>query len=99
MAIQAVTSFIYQAVEQSWLVATVLVKYIILVHAAELLYQKDFSLRKLEDVVLKYSYAVVTAVVFLGLVTALVGASIQPNFKLLSQLVALTYFGFLFWKF
>jgi membrane-associated HD superfamily phosphohydrolase len=99
MAIQALTSFIYQAVQQSWLVSTVLVKYIVLVHIAELLYRHNFNLKHLEEIVLKYSHIVVASIVVLGFLTALLGISFEPVFETLSQLIAVIYFGFLFWKF
>jgi len=99
MAIQVLTSFIYQVVEQSWAVATVLVKYILIAHIAELFYSDESNLRHLEEIVLKYSYAVVGSIVVLGFLTAALQISVEPFFKAFSEMLAVIYFGFLFWKF
>ena len=99
MVLQAVASFIYNLVEQSWMVSTVLVKYILLVHIGQLLYSDERDLKHLEEVIMDYSRLVVVTIVFIGLISTLIDYSPEPVLKPFSQLVAVVYFAFLFWKF
>lgn len=99
MVVQTLASSAYRFVEHTWLASSVLIKYVLALHIAELLYRREFDLKHLEDIILKYSRPVVALMAVLGLVTALSSVTIDPNFRLLSELAAVFYFGFLFWKF
>ncbi len=98
MVLNLAVSFIYEVVKQSWLVSTVVVKYMLLAHLVELA-ASEFSLERLEEELLDNSRLAVTGIVLLGVVSVVTGFQVSPFLEVFSQLVALGYFAFLFWKF
>lgn len=99
MVLQLAVSIIYELVRQSWLVSTVLMKYLLILHVAELAYRKKLDWESFGETVMKYSRPTLLGIVTLAAIVAITGVELQPRFKLVGELVALGYFGFLFWKF
>lgn len=99
MVLELITSFGYELVKQSWLVATVLVKYTLLFLAITTYYQKGLDLEYFEEVLIQNSRELISLIVLLGFVKVFVSYEIEPVLKLPSQLIALAYFGYLFWKY
>jgi len=99
MVLEILTSFGYDAVQQSWIVATVLVKYVLFFLGVETYYREGLNLEHYGEVLMENSREFVAFIVFLGVANVFAGFSIQPVFELPSQLIALGYFGYLFWKY
>lgn len=100
--IELLTSSIYALVEASWHTSAVLVKFY-LVFAAARLYRRGLleerNWDEIESFILEESKVVLSAIVGIGVLTALTGFELRPRFELLSELTALIYLGYLFWKF
>lgn len=99
MVLQLLSSFAYNLVEQSWIMATIVVKYFLLVVGAKVAWEKKFDLEYISDQLLEYSGEIVALVVLLGLVNVFAGFSVSPVFTVFSQVTAFLYFAFLFWKY
>ena len=99
MVLQLISDFGYLLVEQSWLMATVLVKYFLLGIGIKITLEKDFSIETVSDQLLKYSGEIVSLIVLLGLVNIFAGFSMSPIFNTFSQVTAFLYFAFLFWMY
>lgn len=99
MVLQLLVSGIYQVVQHSWVAAAVTVKYVLLVHAARLAYENRLELENFLDAVEQYSRETVTGIVVLGFLLALLGLEATPLVEPVSEIVALAYFGFLFWRY
>ena len=97
--LQIISSFAYQWVESSWTVATIIVKAVLLLHFAKIISDKDISLKSFEQSLMKYSRLVVLLIVVLGFGMLVTGVEYTARFLLVSQLAALVYFGYLFWRF
>lgn len=99
MVLQVLTSFAYDWVSSSWMITTLTIEVILVLHLAKLFYDENFSFQHLEETVVRYSRLVVLIIVTLGLAALVSGFEAEPPFKLLSEFLALLYFGFLFWRF
>lgn len=99
MLIPNITSTIVSIVEGTWIVSSIFVKYFLIGLVARNLYQGNFTWEGLEEDVMKSSEIIVTSFVALGAIVAFSGLSPSPVLKLFSELVALGYFGYLFWKY
>ena len=96
---QSVLGFGYELVRQTWVVSTILIKPILVLHFGKIFYDEEPSLKHLEEVLLDYSRYVVGSMFVLGLMAAVLNLEVEPVFKVISQLTALGYYAFLFWKF
>lgn len=99
MALQILASFIYNLVEQSWIISTILTKYFLVLVLFKAFQDGDRSLDRVSEKLVDYSDIFVTLVVFLGLAGMLIGLEIQPVARVFSEIIALSYFAFLFWKY
>lgn len=99
MVLTAVASFGYELVQNSWIASAVLIKQLLVLHLAKLVIDEEITLKHLEEVILEYSRPVVSLMVIAGLILTFTGIEITPNFQAFSEITALLYFGFLFWKF
>lgn len=97
--IQVVSGFGYELVRQIWVVSTILIKPILVLHLGKIFYDEQPTLKHLEEVILEYSRYVVGSMFVLGLLAAVLNLEVEPVFKVISQLTALAYYAFLFWKF
>lgn len=99
MVLQLISDFGYLLVEQSWLMATVLVKYFLVGIGIKTVMEQDFKIGIISDQILEYSGEVVSLIVLFGLINIFADLSISPVFNNFSQVVAFLYFAFLFWKY
>ncbi|MFB6199526.1 MAG: hypothetical protein ABEJ83_01490 [Candidatus Nanohaloarchaea archaeon] len=99
MVLSILTGAIYEVVRHSWLVAS---SVLMILLPLFFVYESRDGLKSLgeyEDALLEYSPALVTGIVVTGFLGFLTGFEFEPVFKLVGEVVALAYFGFLFWKF
>ena len=99
MVLNVLTGVIYEVVRHSWLVAS---SVLMIVLPLFFVYESRDGLKELEeyeDALLEYSPALVTGIVVTGFLGFLIGFEFEPVLKLVGEVVALAYFGFLFWKF
>ena len=99
MAVQLLTSVIYEVVQDSWTVISITAKYYVLGVLLYLQYQDRLSLEEVTEKFIDDSRLFIGAMVLAGAVLHASGASISPLFKFFSQLVALGYLGYLFWEY
>ncbi len=99
MVVQILASAVYEAIRHSWLVATVLVKYILVGHLGALIYRNDISFRSFLELVEKYSRETVVGIIGLGIVFSAIGFRPESMLTLSSEMIALAYFGYLFWEY
>lgn len=99
MVVQLLSSFAYSLVESSWMVSTILVKYFLLTGVVYSLYKDNGFLEGFRSFIEFYSDEMITLIILTGLVTMVLGASFSPLVAIFSHLTAVTYFGYLFWKF
>ena len=99
VGLQILTTFAYEWVASSWMVATIILKEVLILHIAKLFLDEQITLEHFGEVVMRYSKLTVTVIVALGLAAVAIGFRTQAQFLLFSQLVAIGYFCYLFWKF
>lgn len=99
MVLQAVIGFLYSLVEQSWIVASIGVKYFLVFAVGKTLNDKGFDPSYFLELLEAYSEEVLTIIVFFGLVNVLAGLELSPLFKPFSQIIAFLYLTYLFWKY
>jgi len=99
MALQTLTSVIYDIVQHSWSVASITAKYYLLALLIYLQSQKQLNKENLNDKIIEDSRFVVSGIVIVGTGLYAVGANISPLFTLLSEAIALGYLGYLFWEY
>lgn len=97
--IQSVSGFGYEIVKQTWVVSTILIKPVLVLHLGKVFYDEEITLKHLEEVIMDYSRYVVGLMFILGVFGALINLDVEPVFKVISQITALLYYAFLFWKF
>lgn len=96
MILQALTGAAYSLVQSSWRAATLAVPLYLLVKSITLYRNGEFD--SYQEAFIDDSRIFVGALTLIGLVSAVSGLEI-PRFKLVGDLIAVIYFGFLFWKF
>lgn len=79
--------------------ASIFLKYFIVALVAQNLYQNSLTWEKLAEDLLESSELVVAMLVGSGALIALSGLSFTPILGLPSEILALGYFAFLFWKY
>jgi hypothetical protein len=99
MVLQLLVSFGYSLVENSWMAATVLVKYFLIGGVGYTLYRKQDYFENFRNVIEDYSGEAVSAIVLIGFIFTLTGFQVQPIGTVLSHIAAVSYFGYLFWEF
>jgi len=96
--IELFSSFSYSLVEASWTAAAITVKYYLAFTAIRLGAGEDLSLSSFEDKILEESITVVSTIFVLGSLILVTGIESDPLLPFFSELTALVYLGFLFWK-
>lgn len=99
MVFQILIDFVYQSVQESWLFASIIVKYFLVALAVKGFQENVRTGEEIEELLLRYSDELVAAIVVLGITNVFVGLEVQPMVEVFSEVVALLYLGFLFWKF
>ncbi|MFB6145759.1 MAG: hypothetical protein ABEJ99_04635 [Candidatus Nanohaloarchaea archaeon] len=98
MSFQTLFTIIYEVVKHSWNVSTVLTKYFILGLSLKTV-SEETAISNLEENLLAYRKEYVTGVIVLGIISMIAGWTVEPFFKLFSELLAVLYFAYLFWKY
>lgn len=99
MVFQLLAGFIYSLVEQSWLMATILVKYFLLALGVKIVSEQRFEPEYIFEELTRYSGEIISVIVLLGLVNVFAGIEIDPLFNTFSQVTAFLYFLLLFWEY
>ena len=99
MAVSSITSTIVAAAEGSWIAASILAKYFLIGLIAKNIYQKTLTVENFLEDVKDSSELFVLTLILSGVLIKILGLSVTPVFQLFSELVALMYLGYLFWKF
>lgn len=95
--LQELVSIGHEVIRSSWTAASVLVKYYIFATFLFLAYRKDISIEKFQESLVENSRVVVLGLGALGIVLAAAGLEFSPVLPEASQVIALTYLGYLFW--
>lgn len=99
MVLSSLTSTVVALVESSWIVASITVKYFLMGLLIRNLFENSFTWEKVSEEILESSELVVTTIIGLGAILALFDFSPSPMAKLFSEITALAYFAYLFWKY
>lgn len=99
MVLNVLIGAVYSLVQNSWIVSTVILKYLLFFTGVNVYIRDGLDLQSFEDVLLNNSRELVTLIVLIGGLNSLIGLEITPFFQIFSQLVALFFFGLLFWKY
>lgn len=99
MVVQLISSFLYGLVESSWMVSTVVIKYFLLTGLVYSFYTDKGFLKEFRSFLEFYSDELISAIVLTGLIAMILGVSFSPLMMIFSHLTAVTYFGYLFWRF
>jgi len=95
--IQLITSFVYQVVQNSWRISTILVPVLAVLQIARWLYDSQEK-NEILDYVLEYNRAFLTFVAAAGVLAAVFEFD-APRIRLYGDFIALAYYGVLFWRF
>ena len=99
MVIPSITSAIVEVVEGSWIASSIFLKYFLIGLVAKNLYQDSLTREKLVEDIMESSELVVSMLIVSGLLITVSGLETRPVLELFSELVALGYFGILFWNY
>jgi hypothetical protein len=99
MLIQALTGLVHDVTAGGWTAAAVFVKYYFCGVAVFLYMGDGLTRERLREKVLDDSRKVILALVVLGALISFSGLKISAFLLPVSELVALTYLGFLFWNY
>ncbi|WP_414837735.1 hypothetical protein ACK3SF_05705 [Candidatus Nanosalina sp. VS9-1] len=97
--INAVVGLGYEVVRETWYVTSILAKYFLAATLALLIYQKNFSVEKVEEKLLENGKEFVLACTGLGVISFVLSLELRPFLPFVSQFIAVAYLGFLFWKY
>lgn len=97
--LHAVTDFLYITVQEAWYIAAVLAKYFLAGTAIYMMYRKELDMEAYTENILENGKYFLFLVTGLGLMAASFNTEIRPLFSLPSQLIALGYLAYLFWKY
>ena len=90
---------LYQLVQSTWIAASITAKYYLLGSAGYLFYRENLSVDSFLEKILDDGKDFIFAVAGLGTLFYLLSLELQPLFSFPSQLIAVTYLGYLFWKY
>jgi len=97
--VNSLFGFLYELVRSSWMVASILMKYLliaVILHSVQL---KDYSFESFEERMLKYGKYAILFTGIIGFVFQITNISVEPLFLFPSQVVTVLVLGFLFWKY
>ena len=89
----------YELVSHSWTVASITAKYYLAYLLITLYMDDNLDFEGFADALVDESRLVVSTFILGGLLVYLVGLELEPFLVFFSELVALIYLGFLFWKY
>lgn len=99
MTLELAVNIIYETVRYSWLVSALSIKYILGVYAIGLISRGELSLGNYLETVQHYARPTVTGIITIGFILAAFQVEIDLYFEKFTQLIALFYYAFLFWRY
>lgn len=99
MVVQILAGAAYTWVQHTWTVSTWIIQFLLIAFAAKVFYDETPTLQHYFETLIEYSRPTVAAVSLMGVGAALTGFAAEPPLLLVSQLLALGYYGLLFWRF
>jgi ribulose 1,5-bisphosphate synthetase/thiazole synthase len=99
MVLQVLTSVVYDVTQHSWTAVSIVAKYYLVGVAAYLYSEKGLTKENFEDKLVEDGRLILAGVVAAGTLLYLLSLELNPLVKVLSELVALVYLGFLFWDY
>ena len=99
MVLSSITYAIIAVVEGSWIASSIFLKYYISGLVVKNLYQDSLNSEEFIEEIMESSELVVSLLIVSGAVIAVSNLSLTPLVKLFSEIIALGYFGLLFWKY
>lgn len=99
MVLQLLTSTAYALIESSWMVSTVIVKYFLLSAVLIAFSRRKDYIEDFRSIIDEYSPGFVTSIVLIGFLALASGINVKPVSPIFSNLIAVIYFGYLFWEF
>lgn len=99
MVLSLIASTVVALIEGSWIVASITVKYFLIGLVLRNLFENSFTWEKVSEEILESSELVVTVIIGLGAVLTVLNFSPSPMAKFFSEITALGYFAYLFWKY
>lgn len=97
--LQSLIFLLNQIIEHAWMTASAVLKYYLAGLIAYKAYTKDFSVEGLQESILDQSRVIVYSTVLFGILLFVVSINLSYKIAILSQIVALVYFGFLFYSY
>lgn len=98
-SVNELIGILYQIVQSIWLVTTITAKYYLLGNVIFLAYRDNFSKDNFLEKILDDGKDFVFGMTGLGIIIYILGLELSPLLGFFSQLVAVTYLGYLFWKY
>lgn len=99
MALEFLAGAVYKIVEQSWASAAEIVPILLAILAAYSSTKKEDFLEEFRRSIAEYSEEFVTIIVATGILRVILNIEATPLTGVYGQIVALFYFGYLFWKY
>lgn len=97
MVLQAFTSIVYQITQESWALASIIVKYYLIAAAIYLYTEKGLTKEKFNEKILGEARLVIPGIVLAGTLMHLTNLQLSPLNKLIGEGVAIAYLAYLFW--
>ena len=98
MVAETLIGLIYNWVESSWQISTLLIKYALLGFAGIEIFRGS-DLETAEKHFREYARYIVAFIVSTGLITSLIGTEIQPMIPIIGEFAALAFYAYIFWKY
>lgn len=94
-----VVGFLYEVIRSSWMVASVIMKFFVAGVLLRTLQINGVSREYFEERVQQYGRYAVLLIGLTGILVTLGGFTFQPNFLFVSEVIAVSTLGYLFWKY
>jgi hypothetical protein len=98
LVIETIFEFLHQWVKSSWLVSTILVKYILIGFLGYELFQRK-DLESIKQDLQDHGDLFVGLIVLTGLILHLANLSPEPLVPVIGEVTALAFYAYLFWKY
>ncbi len=99
MVLQTLTGIIYDVTSYSWTSASIIVKYYLIAAAAYLYSQKKLTKESFAEKLIYDSRFLLTGIVASGVILYVLEFGLTPVLRIVSEVFALSYLGYIFWKY
>ena len=90
---------LYEVIRETWFITAIIAKYYIPGIAAYLVYDSNFSWEALHKELLETGKEFILTGFGLGILATALNLELRPFMPFFSQFIAVTYLGYLFWKY